>query len=50
MLDSVKKLKTDPKLLRLLEEAKTAYEKMSPEEKEKMHKAQAESWSRQDMD
>jgi predicted Fe-S protein YdhL (DUF1289 family) len=46
----MKPLRDDPKLLKLLAEAKAAWEKMTDEEKEAMLQKQRESWARQDMD
>jgi hypothetical protein len=45
-----KPIKTDPKLLRLLEESAKRVAAMSPDELEAMMKAQAKSWARQDLD
>ncbi len=45
-----KPIKTDPKLVRLLEENAKQVAKMSPDELEAMLKAQAKSWARQDLD
>ncbi len=46
----MKPLETRPDLLKLLAEAKEAWEKMTPEQQEEMLQKQRESWARQDMD
>jgi len=43
-------LKTNPELLRRLRKSAEEVKAMSPEEYEAMCKAQAKSWSRQDID
>lgn len=42
--------KINPELDQLLKESVERVKKMTPEELEAMHKAQRESWARQDMD
>lgn len=44
-----KPIETDPKLLKLLEKSKEWYKNASQEEKDRMHKAQKESWVRANM-
>lgn len=46
----MKPLPERPELIKALEEAKAAWEKMTDEEKEAMLRKQRESWTRQDMD
>lgn len=43
-------IKTNPKLLKLLEESVKWWETVTEEEKEEMIKKQRESWARQDYD
>ncbi len=50
MVLRMKPIDTSPELLKALAEAKTAWEKMAPNEKEMMLRKQRESWTRQDMD
>jgi len=46
----MKPLKTRPKLLELIKRSIATYDAMTPKQKEELHKKQAESWARQDMD
>ena len=48
--EAVHKPKPNPELDRLLKDSVEKVKQMTPEELEAMHKAQRESWSRQDMD
>jgi hypothetical protein len=46
----MKPIKTNPELLRALKRNAEAVKRMTPDELEAMHKAQAKSWARQDLD
>ena len=50
MTARMKPIAAQPALDALLKEARAKLEKMTPEEREAMWKAQRESWTRQDMD